>query len=382
MLLIFIYPILKGFIIKFSSRHLKEDVLGVEGNFSFVLSLIFGIHWMKNIFFNHTKGIYSNIYELIPESILKYVSNKPIVIYIVVIPIAIFIIHNLIMFIFRGINTITVFPLFDGIESGIREKSSFLRRILGSVFQIPKSICYIIILAFVLNFLSMLNLSENLNLSLGKSKYYNYICQQVVIPINNSKLAKKLPNIVNNSFKIVVKREIPKDSENKTSNETSKTIIYYNGITLDEGVKSNKEINAFAVDLVKNSNTDREKAEKIYDWISKNIIYDNDKADKIFKNIYDSESGAIPTYNSRTGICFDYSCLYVAMCRANGIKVRIVTGKGFNGVSWIGHAWNEVYLKEEKQWLNVDTTFAKGGDYFGSRRFMIDHKDGKIADEW
>ena len=70
------------------------------------------------------------------------------------------------------------------------------------------------------------------------------------------------------------------------------------------------------------------------------------------------------------------------MCKDNNIKVRIITGKGFNGNSWVSHAWNQVYVEEEKRWINVDATFLIGGDYFDSKRFVIDHKEESIAGEW
>ena len=70
------------------------------------------------------------------------------------------------------------------------------------------------------------------------------------------------------------------------------------------------------------------------------------------------------------------------MSKANNIKVRIITGQGFNGNNWVSHAWNQVYIEKEKKWINVDPTFLIGGDYFDSKRFVIDHKAESIAGEW
>jgi hypothetical protein len=62
--------------------------------------------------------------------------------------------------------------------------------------------------------------------------------------------------------------------------------------------------------------------------------------------------------------------------------VRIITGEGFNGVSWVSHAWNQVYIPERDEWINVDPTFYKGGNYFDSIRFEVDHESDEIAGEW
>jgi transglutaminase/protease-like cytokinesis protein 3 len=209
---------------------------------------------------------------------------------------------------------------------------------------------------------------------------YRYLCKEAIIPITNSKVAKQLPSIIGNSFKVVIHQNKPGDTSTGIANGS--TIIYYNGVTLEEGVKSNQEIDSFARKLTLNDSSAMSKAKILYNYVGKNISYDEDKARKVMANDFEVESGAIPTFNSKKGICFDYACLYAAMCRANGMKVRIITGEGFNGVSWVSHAWNQVYIPESSKWINVDTTFARGGNYFNSKRFEFDHKNTQIAGEW
>lgn len=96
--------------------------------------------------------------------------------------------------------------------------------------------------------------------------------------------------------------------------------------------------------------TDKEKAFRIYEYVSK-MKYDYEKAEKI-------ESREIRVYlpdNKRTletqkGICFDLASLYVSMLRSIGIKSKMVKGEA-NGVY---HAWSEVFIDEE--WVMVDPT--------------------------
>ena len=40
-------------------------------------------------------------------------------------------------------------------------------------------------------------------------------------------------------------------------------------------------------------------------------------------------SGSQVAFAERKGVCFDYATLYVSMCRAVGLKVRLVTGMGY-----------------------------------------------------
>lgn len=162
----------------------------------------------------------------------------------------------------------------------------------------------------------------------------------------------------------------------------SKEIVVYNGITVDDGIKSNEQINDEAVELTDDTTSDREKAKKLYDWIGKNIKYDDNKAETVLdedENV--PEGGAIDAFENKSGICFDKACLYVAMARTVNLKVRLMVGQAYNGKEYVGHAWNQVYLSDEDTWINVDTTFYDGGNYFDSGLFNKHHVE-EIAGEW
>ncbi|WP_085829478.1 transglutaminase-like domain-containing protein [Clostridium massiliodielmoense] len=377
LLLIFIYPILKGFLFKFSSKNLKNDIEETSSYISFIVGSIWGAYVAKSIFIEHKNGIYNTIYNCIPKNIIYLIEGKPIIIYIICMPIIIFIIYKIIDILMLCLNKITFYPLLDGVERLLREKSNFTKRVIGALFQVPKAICFILLGTFFLNIFGILGVNQNYNGKLEKSELYAFVSKKFINPITNSNLARELPNILNNSFKIVVKNDA--NDGVAENNNRGKTIVYYNGITLTEGIKSNSEIDAFSKNLTKKVTDPKAKAKCIYNWIGKNIDYDYDKADKILDNNFTIKSGAINTYYTKKGICFDYSCLYSAMAKANGLKVRIITGEGFNGSNWISHAWNQVYIENEKRWINVDTTFYKGGNYFDSSVFNLDHKDGKVA---
>lgn len=374
LIVIFLYPILKGFLTKFSSKSLKNDIEEANSYLAFIIGAILGTYVSKKIFISHDEGIYKRIYEFIPEKIIYVLENKPIFIYIIAMPITIFLIYRLIEGLTSFINNFTLYPILDGIESLMREKGSFIKRVLGSLFQLPKALCFLLLATFVLNLLSIIGIDEEYSKKLQDSKVYNDLSHNVINPITNSSFAKELPTIINNSFKIEVKN----DSE-KLINGTNGTIVYYNGVTLEEGLRSNEEIDTFARELVKDVKSTKAKAKAIYNWVGSNVKYDYDKVDDILDNNSNVESGSINTFYTKKGICFDYACLYYTMAKANGIKVRMITGEGFNGVNWVSHAWNQIYLEEEERWIDVDTTFYEAGDYFDTPAFKLDHRNGKIA---
>ena len=163
---------------------------------------------------------------------------------------------------------------------------------------------------------------------------------------------------------------------------TSNVLIYYNGVTLEDGVRSNSEIDNKAIEITKYKENDLEKAKSLYVWIGSNIEYDFDKAYKTLNNESSGKSGATEAWTTQKGICFDYACLYVAMARAIDLKVRLVTGSAYDGTQYGPHAWNEVYLESEDKWIPVDPTFYMSGNYFNNNNFYDDHIKEMIAGEW
>lgn len=163
---------------------------------------------------------------------------------------------------------------------------------------------------------------------------------------------------------------------------TSNVIIYYNGVTLEEGVMSNDRIDTMARELTENATNDMDKARILYSWIGSNLEYDYDRAEKALNNEKVEDSGAITAFKEKSGICFDYSCLYVAMARAVNLNVRLLTGSAYDGSQYGPHAWNEVYISEIEEWIPVDTTFYLSGNYFNNDDFYDDHIIDSIAGEW
>ena len=134
--------------------------------------------------------MYEKIYKNIPLKAIEFINNKPLVIYVLFMPLVVLIIYSVINFVVNLISHITIYPLFDSIENKLKNKSVFFKRIVGAIFQVPKAICYVIVITFMLNFLSLLKITDTYNKYLEESQLYNYISKEVVIPLTNSKLAK------------------------------------------------------------------------------------------------------------------------------------------------------------------------------------------------
>lgn len=124
-------------------------------------------------------------------------------------------------------------------------------------------------------------------------------------------------------------------------------------------------------ELTQNADSELERVYEVYTYITQNITYDYDKAERakltFILPIIDE------TYIQEKGICFDYAALMSAMLRVQHIPTRVVTG-----VTDLGyHAWVEVYIQDQgwinpsiyfnsSQWKLVDPTFDAMGAYEGT----------------
>lgn len=120
------------------------------------------------------------------------------------------------------------------------------------------------------------------------------------------------------------------------------------GLTNAQLTETNVNIEAKAAEVCEGLTTDYQKAKAIYDWVSTNIIYNYQDAYTTTEALMKG-SEAIEVFNTKTGVCQGYADLYAAMCRAEGIHVKVVESNT--------HAWNEVYTPATG-WFKVDCTWA------------------------
>lgn len=125
-----------------------------------------------------------------------------------------------------------------------------------------------------------------------------------------------------------------------------------NAITSNQKEKAEKK----AYDIVKriNSNSEIELVQKIYDWCTKNIVYDESLNKKHNRDLY----GALIKKES---VCVGYARAFSYMCGLAGIKcINVMNQK---------HMYN--YVQIDSKWYGVDTT---GGEP-GSHVFLLQGKE-------
>ena len=111
---------------------------------------------------------------------------------------------------------------------------------------------------------------------------------------------------------------------------------------------------AKGVELSDDSTDDISFITNVYNWVIDNISYDTALAENVTVN-YIPDVDA--TYESKTGICFDYASLMSAMLRSQDIPTKLVVG--YSGTAY--HAWISVYL-EGSGWVD-DIIEFNGSDW-------------------
>lgn len=109
------------------------------------------------------------------------------------------------------------------------------------------------------------------------------------------------------------------------------------------------EASKLALSMLPEDATDIEALDEIYQYVTENIVYDDEKALTV-------EAGYLPdvdeTLETGIGICFDYAALITAMLRSRDIPCRLQIG--YSGD--IKHAWIDVYIRS-KGWVNKAIAF-------------------------
>lgn len=372
---LFVIPVITGMVRPFSSENVQNSIISLVDVLELLLSVILSLYITRTILTDANNGILTTLYKIIPP-LKAAVEAHNIWVYLIFIVVILFIVDGILHLLVTPFYKYGVVPMSEAIATRVNTMKSVPRRIIGGLWRLPVSVLAVLVFCLGLSLLTGFFSNSPLADYANESGPYQFVNQNAVGPLLQSGVIKNIQVLLSDTFK---------STGTGISGQSGKLqlIRYFNGVTLDQAVKSDAEIDAMAKKAVGVETDEKQKAYLVYKWVCKNIVYDNAKAEEIAKNPSGVSSGAIVCFNTKEGVCFDYATLYVAMCRAVGVKVRFLTGLGFSGTSWGDHAWNQVYDSETQTWLNVDTTFGSSGmDYFNRPDFDLDHQDGQVQEEW
>lgn len=136
------------------------------------------------------------------------------------------------------------------------------------------------------------------------------------------------------------------------------------------------QVVSYASELAKDCTNDLQVVENVYNFVSKNITYDHDKASNV-QSGYTTNVDEI--FLSHTGICLDYAAVMTSMLRSQRIPTRLEVG--YAGSAY--HAWISTYIKDVgwingiihfngESWSLMDPTFAANSSEQALKNFIGD----------
>lgn len=143
--------------------------------------------------------------------------------------------------------------------------------------------------------------------------------------------------------------KVLKNGNVTVSNSTSLENVWYPCYAFDSSYRcdTQKWID-LSNKIVDKSWSDEYKLFIIQDWIRNNIAYDEyQKESGIYRTKENNDyTGTYSTYDTKTGVCFDYANIICIMCRAQNIPAVTIGSKEMN------HVWNAVYVNN--RWIEYD----------------------------
>ncbi|MDQ0918680.1 transglutaminase family protein [Paenibacillus sp. V4I5] len=148
-----------------------------------------------------------------------------------------------------------------------------------------------------------------------------------------------------NKYKVVTQEQIELEMEDENA-------VFLQSIPLIDWDNESKAV-VEARQLVGDKEKDIDKIRAIYGYITTHFQYDYEKP----QTVADSYVPNLDmVYAASNGICYDFAATFAAMARSEGIPTRLVMGYESHAPDTY-HAWNQVFLKESKEWVTIDTTY-------------------------
>lgn len=198
-------------------------------------------------------------------------------------------------------------------------------------------------------------------------KSFDPLPKQIVEDVDGNLIATfKIPShenktILINGYAIVDKINVQATPENSgTISDIDSTIFSQYLQPAEFWEVDNPEIINKAIELKAEETNIYSIIESNYSHIVDTIDYSDIKRFGI-----NDRQGALKTLQGGAAVCMEYSDLFLALARAQGIPARAAFGYGYD--ARIGenqqdaHQWVQVYLPGLKEWLSVDVTWGESG---------------------
>ncbi len=154
----------------------------------------------------------------------------------------------------------------------------------------------------------------------------------------------------------------------KVSEENSGNLSDYVAANTSQYLKAAEFWEVDSSEIQKVAATLKSENSNVYKLISNIFTFVTDKIDynEIKRFGLNERQGALETLKNGSGVCMEYSDLYITLARAQGIPTRAVFGYGYDpkegSDTQESHQWVASLLPGLNKWLDVDVTWGDSGN--------------------
>ncbi|USG66611.1 transglutaminase-like domain-containing protein [Brevibacillus ruminantium] len=213
---------------------------------------------------------------------------------------------------------------------------------------------------------------EKIMISKGNQHFYYSVTDNNRFPLqlgDGKYTVTLLENVAgSNKYRMVENKEVIR-------NATDEQTVFLQPIQM---IYWNDQMKAItkARELTQGLQSDKDKIAAVYNFMIHNISYDFEKAQQVTNDYLPSIEA---TMNESKGICYDYSALFAAMLRSQGIPTKLIMGRKHDINQY--HAWNEVYLKDTNEWVFIDTTYDAAMVKGDTKPLMIKNRQDYVTEK-
>ncbi|MGZ4123397.1 MAG: transglutaminase domain-containing protein [Tumebacillaceae bacterium] len=352
-----LFALLKG--LPNELEQMKYSVVSALRSLQLICAFLIGMWLLRSVLMQNTWS--SQQVQWVQEQL-----HQSLIAWIVALGVSTFVLYGILSLIVGPLTGLLVAALhtLQGWATGL---PSGLSRLFAAVLQTPKALVRLLVFVLAVHLGLPYLHNQTVATMAQDSHLYAWTDQEVIAPVLSSSLVKRLPVLGDKAHNWI--HDISEEAV-KNGPVGAKGFLTWN-----TRFDSNEEIDATAKSIVQGATTDREKANRLYRWIGSHVSYDDTKASEIEAGAFSTLTfGAIPTFETRTGVCSDYSSLMVAMGRAVGLKVKQEFGQAVLPTGGGPHAWNVVYMSDQKKWIPCDPTWEQSGNFFDNPDFYVTHR--------
>ena len=198
-LCVFMIPIVVGIIRPLTSGRIRRSLLSLLNSLILLSAVILSVYLTRVILSGNDNFVLTMLYQAFLA--LEYaVESKAIWVYILLIITLLLVIDGILYLLTLPVRRYAISPAANKISTAASSMNGFVRRIVGGLWQLPKSLWLVLVFSILLNFYTGFFNSSLVVKAANTSALYQLVQGKLIQPLLNTSVVKDIEVILNDSF--------------------------------------------------------------------------------------------------------------------------------------------------------------------------------------